>query len=154
MAKTATKVAIPEAEVITVSPQQDTALLALLSGKLQQEAAQIAGVTPETVSRWLANDARFVALLNARRRELWELRRGRLQALFDEAIDTLQDCLSSGKPENRLRAAMVILQASGVLEASVPGGPTSPDAVEKQWFLERNQEKLSVTDLMLADMFT
>lgn len=136
-------------EPIVLSPQQEIAIMALLAGKRQQEAAEAAGVAPETVSRWLANDVKFVATLNARRREMWDAQRARLCTLVERAIETIEECLTSAPPAIRLRAALAILASADVLSGPTPAAlPASPDAVEKQWYNERSAEKLNALDLM------
>lgn len=134
-------------EVLSVNPQQEVVILHLLCGKRQQEAAELAKVTPETVSRWLAQDAQFVAVLNMRRRELWQVQRDQLRTLVTEAIETVSDCMVHGKPETRLRAALAILQGAGVLEGA-PDGPTDVDGVKRQWFDERRRNEISAIDLL------
>lgn len=144
---------LAEVEVLTVSPQQETAIVALIAGNRQQEAAQAAGVTPETVSRWLANDPRFVALLNARRRELWEVQRDKLRGLVDEAIRTVEDCMSHAQPAIRLRAAMLVLQAANVLDGASPAAlPDTENGVQKQWFEQRARDQISAIDLLAAGL--
>lgn len=65
----------------TLTGQQETVIAALIDGKTQKEAAELAGVTPETVSRWKASDPLFLATLNLRRQELWDAHAQRLTAL-------------------------------------------------------------------------
>ncbi len=50
-----------------LTPQQEVVVLQLMGGATQRDAAERGGVTPETVSRWLHQDAQFVAELNRRR---------------------------------------------------------------------------------------
>ena len=60
---------------------QERVIAEMLAGKTQKQAATEAGVRPETVSRWLARDALFVATLNTARMDMWDGRIERLRGL-------------------------------------------------------------------------
>jgi len=54
----------------TITPRQQQALHALLTGATDTEAAEAANVTRETVNRWRHRDANFVAALSEARTNL------------------------------------------------------------------------------------
>lgn len=115
-----------------LTPQQEQVITLLLSGKTQKEAAEDVGMAAETVSRWMSGDAQFVAMLNLRRRELWEMNRDRLRNLAEEAITTMEDIMqTSGNDGVRLRAAMAVLQQVGQFQESA--GSADPERIELQW---------------------
>ena len=117
----------------SITPQQEAVILALLEGKTQKEAAEAAGVAPETVSRWMKRDAVFVATLNARRKDLWDAHREKLRALVGEAVAVMGDLLKSKNERVRLQAATSILRTASDLK---PEGETSPEVVKRQWEME------------------
>lgn len=114
-----------------LSTQQDRVICLLLAGKTQREAAQEVGIAEETVSRWVNGDAEFVAVLNARRQELWQANAEKLRALMARAIDALGDILESDDDTLRLKAAVAILRELDSTQP--PMGPTDPDDVEIMW---------------------
>lgn len=114
----------------SITPQQEAVILALLEGKTQKEAAEAAGVAPETVSRWMKRDAVFVATLNARRKDLWNAHREKLRAQVREAVTVMGDLLKSENERVRLQAATAILRTASDL---APGGETEPEKVRKAW---------------------
>lgn len=117
------------------SEQQERVIGLLLSGKNQREGAEKVGVARETVSRW-HNEPAFIAMMNARRLELWQAHRDRLCTLAHRAVDAMQGLLDSGDEGVRLRAAMAILKT--VSEGGKPVGPTEPEDVEaEQAFVEQ-----------------
>ena len=118
----------------SITPQQEAVILALLMGKTQKEAAEDAGVAPETVNRWLKRDPVFVATMNARRQELWEAHREMLRALVGEAVAVMGNLLKSENERVRLQAATAILRTASDL---TPEGETSPEVVERQWEMEK-----------------
>jgi len=123
-----------------LSAQQDQVIVLLLSGKTQREAAQDVGVAEETISRWMNNDAEFVATLNARRHELWQANAEKLRALAAQAIDTLGALLDSGDEALRLKAATAVLQELRNTQPAI--GPTDPESVEVEWRREQRDKEL------------
>lgn len=67
---------------------QETALMALASGAHVTEAAQVAGVARETVSRWKSQPD-FADELRRRRDALWAAHEDRLIKMVAEALDGL-----------------------------------------------------------------
>jgi hypothetical protein len=138
------------ADVVILNSAQETALLALLDGKLQKDAAKAAGVSPETVCRWLANDSGFVAELNRRRSELWHAQRDRVRKLADAALDELDDLLHSTSPKLQLEAIKIVLSTAATMSHGI--GPETPAGVEKMWFQERSNDQIGTLDLVIAGL--
>jgi hypothetical protein len=93
-----------------LSAKQGKAIAALLSSKTVLGAAELAGVSARTLTRWLADDDFKAALLEAESEAIDAATR-RLIGLQGAAIDTLQETLSDRKalPGIRMRAAQSIL---------------------------------------------
>lgn len=105
----------------TLSPTQDLALAALVEGATVTDAAAAAGVTRQTVHRWVAEDHVFAAELNRARAELRDAYRRRLYAVADEAIGAVEGAIGSGDA----RVALTVLRDLGLLKpASI--GATDP----------------------------
>lgn len=130
-----------------LSITQETALLALMSGATQGEAAERAGVTRETVCRWLQDDPEFVAALNRARKEVWDASVDRLRLLALKATEVLAKLLESDDPRMRLSAVQLALKSTGLDALSAPIGPL--DATE----VERAQRNAAVQQ-ELADMLS
>ena len=94
----------------TLTGKQSKALAALLSEKNITAAAELAGVSPRTLFRWLA-DADFKAALLEAENDAIDVATRRLIGLQGAAIDTLQETLTDRKalPGIRMRAAQSIL---------------------------------------------
>jgi hypothetical protein len=118
-----------------ISPQQETAMLALLSGQTQRRAAEIAGVREETVSRWLNDDeGAFVQIYAARRASVWAAYEANIAMLVPEALGAVQDLMRSETHHSeaafnarvRLSAAETVLTMAGLLRKGArvfaPGG--------------------------------
>ena len=61
----------PDTPDWTLTPQQETAVDLLASGKTVTDTATAVEVTRQTVSEWLNHHPGFQAALNSRRQELW-----------------------------------------------------------------------------------
>src|SRR3954467_9820322 len=85
-----------------LSPQQELAVLALVGGATQGEAAERARVARETVCRWLQDDPEFVAGLNRARKEIWDASIDRLRLLALKSTEVLATLLESDDPRIRL----------------------------------------------------
>jgi len=109
--------------------QQEQVIAALCEGQTQAAAAVAAGVTAETVSRWKASDALFLATLNTRKQELWDAHAQRLTALRSKALDVVEAELGKGAPPDAQHwAAALVLKAMPAQER--PNEPTSLNAVQ------------------------
>lgn len=108
----------------TPSPQQEAVIAALLEGKTQRQAAALAGLAEETISRWKRNDPVFLAMLNQRRDEAWALHLDAARKLKQKAVEALSELLDSGDDTTRLRAAAVAVR----IDLTPPDGPTAIEA--------------------------
>ena len=96
----------------TLTPQQETAVALLASGKTVTDTAEAIEVTRQTVSEWLNHHPGFEAALNSRRRELWNGMTDTLRGLLPTALDVLKRELDSETP---LPAAVHVLKACGLM---------------------------------------
>lgn len=123
-----TKVKEPAApEVLT--PAQEAVIDALLAGKSQAEAALLAGVAAETVSRWKRDDALFVATWQNRRRQVWDAHAQRLRNLASKALDVVEAGIDAGD----LRAAALVLKSVNLSDLAAPDPETTPEEVKQIW---------------------
>lgn len=122
--------------------EQETVLTALLRGDKQVAAAACAKVAPETVSRWLNNDALFVAELARRRAELWDSIADRLRAEASKAVACLADIASDDgyQAPDRIRAAAALLKAMG----ERPAGRVAAEQVVRDWAVSRSLDELAI----------
>lgn len=96
-----------------LTPNQVSALAALLAGRSVRAAAKAAGVDPATVHRWL-NDPSFRAAQQAGRRELAQQSLAQLQGITKTAIGVVEELMTDKtKPASvRLRAAQIVIEAT------------------------------------------
>jgi hypothetical protein len=120
----------PDTPDWALSPQQETAVDLLASGKTVTDTAEAIEVTRQTVSEWLNHHPGFEAALNSRRRELWNGMTDTLRGLLPTALEVLKCELESETP---LPAAVHVLKACGLYGVPAPHGPTEvEDAVAAQ----------------------
>ena len=132
----------PDAPDWTLTPQQETAVDLLASGKTVTDTAKAVEVTRQTVSEWLNHHPGFQAVLNSRRQELWIGMTHTLRGLLPKALEVLKDALEGEHP---LPAAVHVLKACGLYGNVSPLGPTEvEDAVlaEQQRQGERRRTAL------------
>jgi transposase-like protein len=79
-----------------VTPAQEHAIQALISGETITSAAKAANVSRQTVHRWLRQDFKFQAKLNAARADLRQESEDRLFGLAAEAIRVVDLALQEG----------------------------------------------------------
>jgi hypothetical protein len=91
------------------NPRWDSAILALLGGKTQAEAAAAAGVHERTLRTWLALPD-FVEQLRADRRRVVDAVANKLQAAAGKAVDKLEGLLDCGHRPTECRAAIAICE--------------------------------------------
>lgn len=131
-------------ETDTLNPKQDLALTALLRGATDQEAAEAAGVTRQTVCGWRNQDAAFAAELNSRRKALWENASERMRSLVSRALEVLCEDLDAEDPRLRQAAAVHVLRSVGLYGSDLtPKGPTQPELVAGKWESEEFLERLT-----------
>ena len=119
------------------------------------EAAQKAGVTRETVSRWMHHDPVFIAELQNTRADLALQARCALEALGTEAIAVLTAAIQN-KPVTpaALRAASIVLKLLGADRGQPIVEPTTPEEVllrlrERE---QKNQERQAKLDAKQSEM--
>lgn len=134
-----------EQVVRELTPEQVIALGALLQGQSDGEAADLAGVSRQTVNGWRNHDAVFVANLNAERSRLWLSHVDRLRGLVANAVDVLSECLQDDDARVRQATAVHILRAVGLYGGSLaPSGPTAADDVLRSWERAANLKALDM----------
>lgn len=112
-----------------VTDRQRHAIEAIVSGADDSEAARVAGVSRQTVSKWKHHNADFIAALNAARRESVDGFIDRMRGLYPVAVDALRDALDAEQPPAvRLRAAEAIIK-----NMPSPSGETDPEAIRAKW---------------------
>jgi len=99
---------------LTLSPSQELAIDALLTGKRDRQVAEIVGVTRQTVNEWRNKTPLFVEELARRRREMFAETHKRLQILSEKAIDVLEANLECDNPKVAVQAAQLILKFAAV----------------------------------------
>ena len=117
-------------EVLT--PAQEAVIDHLLAGKSQAEAAALAGVAAETVSRWKRDNVLFVATWQNRRRQVWDAHAQRLRNLAGRALDVVETGLDAGD----LRAAALVLKSVNLGDLAAPEAETTPEAIKQARFQE------------------
>lgn len=90
---------------------RERVILALLSERTLELAAERAGVGLRTLQTWLAEDHAFNAALTSARQAAFQAGMGRIQALTGRAIETLEDLLGPEHPPAvRLGSARTITE--------------------------------------------
>jgi hypothetical protein len=90
---------------------REAAILALLTEKSIQLAAERCGVNERTLRRWLTDDPAFKAEHETARRALYEIGMCRIQALTARGVETLEELLDAKKfPAVRLGAARTLVE--------------------------------------------
>jgi hypothetical protein len=117
----------PDTPDWTLTPQQETAVDLLASGKTVTDVAKAIEVTRQTVSEWFNHHPGFQAALNSRRQELWVGMTNRLRGLLPKALEVLT-CELEG--EHPLPAAVHVLKACGLYGNVSPLGPTEVEDAE------------------------
>ena len=126
-----------------LTPQQETAIDLILTGKNDREVAQTIGKSRSTVNTWRNHDPLFIATLNDRRQQVWGGQLNRLNNLVIEAVDVLQDGLHDSDIKVRIASAVHILKATGVYGATVPDSQvTDPAEAAADHAVKNDQRKM------------
>jgi hypothetical protein len=146
MPKTRQKPTQPDSETWALSPQQETAVGLLASGKTVEETAQAVGMTRQTVVAWLRHPG-VQAALNGRRQELWAGMTDRLRGLLPKALDVLAQELEG---ENPVPVAVHILKACGLYGLLAPDGPVEPEeaAVAEQERVNHRKQRVRMVNML------
>jgi hypothetical protein len=95
-----------------LSPKKWAVLKELAAGSGVAEAARAAEVDRHTVYRWMRNDPRFAAALNAWRGQAVKSAQHRLAGLLDAAADSVHRAIHLG----HFNIAMEVLRRMGAME--------------------------------------
>lgn len=103
-----------------ITPKQEVAMLALLSGDTQRIAAMRAGVREEQISRWLHSDTAFLRLYAERRADVWRCYQAKIAQLLHTAFVNLADMMADQDtdPRARLGAIQTALQLGGLYQSA------------------------------------
>ena len=88
--------------------QRQVARARLATGGTYAEAAETAGVSERTVSRWMA-EADFARSVSEARAEQLQIVTGQLTTLATEAVAVLSDTMRTGTTGQQLKAAQMVL---------------------------------------------
>ena len=131
-----------------LTPQQQAGVDLLVSGKTLTDAAEVLGVTRETVSTWTNHNPVFIAALNQRRGELWESQVETLRGLLPRALAVLAAAMEGDNP---LPAALAVLKSCGLAQGlGRPTGPTTEAEAERALRLREIEQ--AATALTEADV--
>lgn len=108
--------------LLELTPAQQAAVEALATGSTQQAAAEAAGVTRETVTRWAGHVPAFKATLNLYRAALVTEQIDTARRIRGKALDAVERALD----EDRIDP-LAVLRAVTDTPDSV--GPTVPEAI-------------------------
>lgn len=112
------------------SEKQLLAISVLERGGTCQAAAEVAGVTRQTVSRWMHHDVVFQAERNRRKAELLDRSHMRILNCLDEAVADLVGDLAGASFRDVVRLLEVLLKSMDWMSAKV--GQTDESAIVNQ----------------------
>jgi hypothetical protein len=121
--------------VLELDSTQQAALEALIATGMQKDAAEAAGVHPNTVGRWMKTDPFFRAAYNAWLQEMRESGRARLFRLTARAISNVEKALEEGDR----KLSYQVLKDLGYLEKQKDVS-TDPNLVQVQLESECRQQ--------------
>jgi hypothetical protein len=104
-----------------------------------QTAAEAAGISRRTATRRMADPA-FLAVVQACRRQFYQLTLSRLAAAGAETVDVLLSLLREGPPAVRLGAARTILESTNRWRETVELGAEVAELREHVQALRRGLE--------------
>ena len=124
-----------DAQPDELTPAQEAVIGHLLDGRNQVEAAALAGVAAETISRWKRDDLLFLATWQNRRRQVWDAHAQRLRNLAGAALDVVEAGLEAGD----IRAAALVLKSVNLAELPTVEPETTPAEI----IHERNRDAIN-----------
>jgi hypothetical protein len=94
----------------TLTPKQKKAIQNLLNGRTKSQTAATVGITPRTLSRWLADPTFNAALTTAADTALTNAAH-RLAGTLDDAVNVLAEVMAKNdaRDQDRLRAAGLVI---------------------------------------------
>lgn len=131
-----------------LTPKQNTALMALLNGDTNTEAAHAAGVHRNTLLRWRDEDRYFSAALEFGQAWLFHSRMDQLRAAGHTA---LRELLKIGTQRTvsadvRINALKFIVDKCAVLDRESPPAPPSAVSIDTLWEITRQNRSLPDSD--------
>ena len=105
--------------------EMETAIDALLTGKSDREAAEIAGCSRWAVQGWRTSHPLFMATLAQRREELFSSAITRLRSLLTKALENVAGAVEAGD----VKASFELLKATGVYGCCPPTGELDPAVI-------------------------
>ena len=130
-------VSAEEAKALSLTPAQRTAIEKITSGHTLVDAATAAGVNRVTLYRWLKHDPEFQAAYNSWQQDALATARGRLLALTDTAVTTINKAMLNGDG----RLALKILERLGVADRPQTGA-TDVEELKFEQALEQRKRQL------------
>lgn len=109
-------------QLLSLTPKQVLAVQALVDGSTHAEAAEIAGVKRETVTRWANHHPAFKATLNQYRYALHAEQLDKAQRIRTKALDVVSDALDD-------RDLATALAALKLIHGERPSGLSDPAAI-------------------------
>ena len=138
MPQKATANGVPTAAVEALSGPRLAAWELLIAGHTVTAAAAGAGVSRETLHRWLKDDVEFRASLNRARAELQQAVAARLVACSAKAAENVAAAIEKGDT----KLSLVVLKGLGALGGTAPAtGATDPDAMREDDKLARAERE-------------
>jgi hypothetical protein len=119
---------------------QMSAIDLLVSGKNDNETAELLSLSRTAVTKWRLYDPVFQAALNLRRAEVWGAGIDRLRSLIPKALDALAEEVESKESPNRLKAALEVLRIAQLPAGRLAQGPTDPDEIVRKVVEQRRQQ--------------
>lgn len=117
-----------------LNTKQENAINMILQGSTDNEVADSIGVSRQTVNDWKNNNYHFIAELNRRRQEIWNIQLEYFRSLMAKALSVLEEDLQDQSDKKlRQQAAVHVLKGVGVYGTELtPKGATDPYNVEFQ----------------------
>jgi hypothetical protein len=109
---------------MALDSRQRRAIEQLVAGARQEEAAKVAGVNRETISRWLNHDPEFAAELDALNAAMTEGAMRRMASLIDAAIDQVAALLNDADAAIRMRAVAFVFENGPLKKGGAPAEST------------------------------
>ena len=132
-----------------LQPEQEKAIVLILTGATDQAVAEAVGVTRQTVNTWRHHNADFMAVLNQQRAAIWAAHVERLRGLATGAIDVLEEALEGRELHARRQTAVHILKACGLYGQSLqPFGMIDAGEIEQE--AERLQKEREMNALLMS----
>jgi hypothetical protein len=114
----------------TLTSAQAIAVAALVSGSTVTEAAEKAGVSRETVSKWVNHSPAFIAEIQNQRAEFTAALRCELMSLGKQAVNVIRETLEKSTGDGGFKDFMAAVKVLELIGA-VGDKPTEPTTVHE-----------------------